>query len=170
MREEPHKNWSDTVSATIVALGLFGLAAAVLIILKKRSSSASVGDQPWPFYLKRPLSEPEQVLYHRLVQAMPECIVLAQVQLSRLLGVKKGANFGAWNNRISQKSVDFVVCLKDSTVVAVVELDDATHARDSRRTADANKDKALKSAGVTIVRWDTKSLPNEETIRAAFTV
>ena len=156
------------MSSTIVALGVLVLAAVVLIILKKRPSSALGVDQPWPFYLKRPLSEPEQVLYHRLVQAMPECIVLAQVQLSRLLGVKKGANFGAWNNRISQKSVDFVVCLKDSTVVAVVELDDATHARESRRIADANKDKALTSAGVTIVRWNTKSLPDEETIRATF--
>src|SRR4051812_4207647 len=55
---------------------------------------------------------PEQVLYHRLVAALPGEIVLAQVQLSRVLGVKKGFNFNAWHNRINRLSYDFVVCGK----------------------------------------------------------
>jgi very-short-patch-repair endonuclease len=96
-------------------------------------------------------------------------MVLAQVQRSRFLQVKKGVPRTAWQNRISQKSVDFVVCLKDSTVVAVVELDDSTHDHGSRRKADADKDKALTSANVQIVRWTSKALPDESAIRAAFT-
>jgi hypothetical protein len=158
------------LSGTVVALAvLLVLVAAVVIVLQKRHALSPRPDEPWPFYRKKPLSEPEQVLYHRLVQALPECIVLAQVQLSRVLGVKKGANFGRWNNRISQKSVDFVVCLKDSTVVAVVELDDSTHNRPARKIADATKDKALESADIPIVRWTVKSLPDEAEIRARFT-
>ena len=39
----------------------------------------------WPFYAKRPLSTPEQVLYFRLVEALPEHIILAQVQTITLL-------------------------------------------------------------------------------------
>lgn len=151
----------------LLIVALFAAAIAAMYLGKRRTDK--VGDEPWPFYPRKPLSEPEQILYHSLVKALPECIVLAQVQLSRVLGVKKGSNFTAWNNRINQKSLDFVVCLKDSTVVAVVELDDATHERASRQTADANKNKALASAGVNIVRWNVKELPDEDAIRAAFT-
>ncbi len=143
------------------------IAAVVLVVIKRRSSTIS-GDSPWPFYAKKLLSAPEQVLYHRLVSALPECDVLAQVQLSRVLGVKKGFNFNEWNNRINRMSLDFVVCLKDSTIVAVVELDDKTHEKASRVEADAKKEKALASAGIAIVRWQVSALPDENAIRQAF--
>ena len=42
-------------------------------------------------------------------------------------------------------SADFVVCNKYSSIVAVIELDDATHQRNDRQAADAKKDKALGS-------------------------
>lgn len=155
---------------TFVLLLVLLIAVAVIAItLKTHAAKGKTDDEPWPLYAKKPLSEPEQVLYHRPVQALPECIVLGQVQLSRFLGVKKGSKRAAWHNRISQKSADFVVCLKDCTVVAVVELDDATHERSARQAADATKNKALESAGVTILRWNVKSLPDEGAIRQAFT-
>ena len=151
----------------VVILVLLVLAAVVFVILKKRVSAGS-GDAPWPFYAKKPLTQPEQILYHRLVAAMPECIVLAQVQLSRVLGVKKGFSVNEWNNRINRMSLDFVVCLKDSTVVAAVELDDKTHEKASRVEADAKKEKALTAAGVSLIRWQVSALPDETTIREAF--
>ncbi len=151
----------------IVTLVLLAVVAAVLVMLKRRGSSGS-GDAPWPFYAKKPLTQPEQVLYHRLVAAMPECIVLAQVQLSRVLGVKKGFSFNEWNNRINRMSLDFVVCLKDSTIVAAIELDDKTHEKASRVEADAKKEKALSAAGVALVRWQVSALPDENAIRQAF--
>ena len=133
-----------------------------------RRTDIRVTDDAWPFYAKRPLSSPEHVLYFRLVKALPEHIVLAQVHLSRLLGVKKGNNFHAWYNRINRMSADFVVCNKDSSVVAVIELDDASHEREDRRTADAKKDKAFASADIRVVRWQAKTLPDETTIKATF--
>jgi hypothetical protein len=155
------------VKMPIVAIVLIVLAAIVFVILLKRRSS-SAEDEAWPFYAKKPLTQPEQVLYHRLVTAMPECIVLAQVQLSQVLGVKKGFNFSQWNNRINRMSVDFLVCLKDSTVVAAVELDDKTHEKEARIKADAKKKKALSAAGVPLVRWNVSALPDETAIRQAF--
>lgn len=135
----------------------------------KAKSQGGVGDEAWPFYAKKPLSQPEQVLYFRLIQALPENIILAQVQLSRLLGVKKGNNYQAWSNRINRLSADFVVCNKDSSIVAAIELDDATHQREDRQAADAKKDKALASAGVRIVRWQAKSIPDIAAIQTTFT-
>ena len=150
-----------------VAIALVVLLAIVFAFLKRREESGA-SDAPWPFYAKKPLTQPEQILYHRLVTAMPECIVLAQVQLSRVLGVKKGFSFNQWNNRINRMSLDFCVCLKDSTVVAAVELDDKTHEKGSRIEADAKKEKALSAAGIALVRWNVNALPDETTIRHAF--
>ena len=139
---------------------------AALLVVAKSKKGGGTSEAPWPFYAKNPLSSPELVLYFRLCKALPEHIVLAQVGLSRILGVKKGNNFGEWFNRINRMSVDFVVCSKDSTIVAVIELDDASHQKADRQIADAKKDKALGSAGIRIVRWQVKSMPDEATIKA----
>jgi len=64
-------------------------------------------------------------------------------------------------------SLDFVVCKKDSTVVTVIELDDASHEASERRAAEHKKDGALAAAGVPIIRWQAKSLPDIAAIRSA---
>lgn len=154
---------------SIFLLLIVVVAVIVIFSVLKAKSQGAPGDEVWPFYAKKPLSQPEQVLYFRLIQALPEHIILAQVQLSRLLGVKKGNNHQAWSNRINRMSADFVVCSKDSSIVAVIELDDATHQREDRQAADAKKDKALASANVRIVRWQAKSIPDIAAIQATFT-
>jgi hypothetical protein len=157
------------VTWIVIAFVVLSVIAAFVLIARNRQQGSTSADEAWPFQKTKPLSDPEQALYHLMVAALPECIVLAQVPLSRVLRVDKRPDSRSWQNRISQKSLDFVVCLKDFTVVAAVELDDATHARQSRQTADANKDRALAAAGVSIVRWNVKALPDESAIRGAFT-
>lgn len=61
----------------LVVLSIFVIAVLALAMLKRTGPSETSGG-PWPFYAKRPLSPPEQVLYHRLIKALPEHIVLAQ--------------------------------------------------------------------------------------------
>jgi hypothetical protein len=156
------------VQPTIFISLLIGIVAVALLLLATRLRRTP-HPAHWPFYAKRVLSSPEQVLYFRLVKSLPECVILAQVQLSRVLGVKKGFNFGQWNNRINRLSLDFVVCLKDSTVVAAIELDDASHNDPRRAEADGRKAAALEAAGVKLVRWSTGSLPDEAAIRLVFT-
>ncbi len=151
----------------IPALILLAITLVIFIKLTRRDGSGS-GDDAWPFYAKKPLTKPEQVLYHRLVSALPDCIILAQVQLSRVLGVKQGFNFHEWNNRINRMSLDFVVCHKDSTIVAAVELDDKSHEHAARKVADDKKGKALSAADITLIRWQVNALPDEAAIRLAF--
>jgi very-short-patch-repair endonuclease len=143
------------------------VAVIALLAFLKTKSKSEPKDALWPFYAKKPLSQPEQILYFRIVQALPEHIVLAQVQLSQLLGVKKGNNYQAWLNRISRMSADFVVCNKDSSIVAVIELDDSTHQRQDRQVADKKKEKALASAGIRIIRWNVKSIPDIAVIQSS---
>lgn len=145
---------------------LLVLAFIAFVALKMRLGS---GRQPdvWPFYVKRPLSMPEQVLYHRLIKALPEHIVLAQVQVSRVLGVTKGADFHHWNNRVNRLSYDFVVCAKDATVLAAIELDDNSHDTPRRARADEKKDRASAGAKLRMIRWNVRALPDEAAIRLA---
>jgi len=152
------------VALTLLLL-LVAIVALTLVARKKRSATSD--DVTWPFYAKKPLSHPEQVLYHRLVKALPDHIVLAQVQLSRALGVKRGANFHSWNNRINRMSFDFLVCAKDSTIMAAVELDDKTHESPSRVLSDAKKDRATAAAGIPLIRWKVKAIPDDLAIREA---
>lgn len=137
-------------------------------IFKKKTPLQTDWNDEWPFYAKQLLSQPEQVLFHRLVNALPDYIILAQVQVSQVLGVHKGFSFYEWNNRINRLSYDFVVCKKDSSVFAVIELDDKSHESAERVEADKRKDRATAAAGIRMIRWHVKSMPDETMIEGAF--
>lgn len=149
-----------------VVVTLMGAALAALLAAKR--GLRPVPNNAPPYFGKKPLTEPERELYARLREAMPECVVLAQVALSSLVETKEEGRVRPWFNRISQKSVDFVLCLpQDFTVVAVIELDDRTHQRTDRQKADATKDEALRIAGHPILRFKVREMPSVEQIRTA---
>jgi very-short-patch-repair endonuclease len=150
------------LTALILVLVFLGVLAAKL---KPRDNLFA---KPWPLEAKRQLlSERERALYQRLVQSLPHHIVLAQVQLLQVLNFKRGTRTQAIANRFNQLSLDFLILNPDTSIVAAVELDDATHTRESARQADARKDHALKSAGVPLIRWNAKNLPDRVAILAA---
>lgn len=101
------------VNVYIFAVLAVVLVVAALLILKKGRSPGS-SDGPWPFYAKKPLTVPEQVLYYRLVEGLPGHIVLAQVQVSRVLGVKKGFSFNEWNNPVELRLRGSSVSTRDA--------------------------------------------------------
>jgi hypothetical protein len=76
------------MSLIVLLLVVVIVVAVFLVFLKAKGKGGS--SEIWPFYAKKPLSQPEQVLYFRLIQALPEHIILAQVQLSRLLRNNRG--------------------------------------------------------------------------------
>jgi len=146
------------------------LAGAVVAALKGKTTGRRDADlsKPWPLEAKNPLlSDPERVLYQRLVQALPDHIILAQVQLLQALQFKRGQRSQALLNRISQLSVDFLILNPDTSIRAAIELDDRSHERADRKQADARKTHALQSAGVPLIRWNTRSLPDIAAIGTA---
>jgi len=125
------------------------LVAAVVIslVLKELRPRDASHSRPWPLSAKRHLlTERERTLYRRLVQSLPDNLVLAQVQLLQVLEFRTGRRPYAVLNRINQLSVDFLVLDRETRPLAVIELDDSTHEMPDRRRADANKTHALKSA------------------------
>ena len=154
-------DWPIVLLVLLVTLAVVG-------VIGKRLTRAKRERGAWTCKPRRVLTDPEQVLFHRLREAMPECIVLAQVELSRVVvptDPDKRSAFALYN-RIRGKSLDFVVCLKDFSVVAALELDDASHTK-SRRAADGTKNEALASAGIPLIRWNVRSLPTAAQIQAA---
>ena len=116
-------------------------------------------------HARKAMSVSEQILYLRLLEALPERIVLAKVSLARFLAVDKGSDAIQWHSRIHRMTADFVICRKDATVVAVVELDDAGNNAKERRTIFEKKERALAAAGIPIVRWQAKLMPEVTAIR-----
>ena len=123
---------------------------------KKKAKSQEI-----PPYIKKKslLGEREQVLFHRLIEALPGHYVMPQVRLADIVGVKKCDDWQSWFNKVSRKSVDFVICDKAFVVLACIELEGKMHELEARKKADNTKDEALNAAGIPIVRIDANRLP-----------
>lgn len=116
-------------------------------------------------YPKKPITEVEQIFLNRLQKALPGNLILAQVQLSRFIGVKKGFNFNEWNNKINRMSIDFLICRKDAAIVVAIELDDNSHEKPENQRRDEKKNRAIKDAGIKLIRCDVRQMPDEIAIR-----
>jgi putative heme iron utilization protein len=164
-RLHPHfqqENIMKIAFGIIAILVVFIMAIAVAILKKK------TGNQPgkeYPYAPKAVMSKVEQTLYFRLVEALPERIILTQVQMSSFLKVTNRQAGWAPLNKIREKSADFVICNKDSSVRAVIELQDSTHERADRQKSDTFKRGALMAAGIWLIEFHAKTLPSVEEIK-----
>jgi hypothetical protein len=147
------------------------LGVAVLLTLARKgvfTKGRAVGAHHWPVFPKKVLTPVEQQLYHRLVCAYPDHVVLAQVAFSQLVGVKKGENFTAIWNRYNRLTADFVICRKDFSIAAVLELDDRSHDNPARQDADRRKAAICEAARIPLHRLNVNPLPNEIELRSLF--
>ncbi len=155
-----------------MAVGLIFLGLLVFSrSAKKQTKPAPVrGDELpiWPFDPMPIMTDSEVIFFKKLQQAIPECHIFSQVQLSRIIEPNEdvGRDRQFWFNRICRQSVDYVLVASDAqTTLLAIELDDWTHESKSRQKADAKKDKALASAGIPILRFHAERMPNVEILR-----
>lgn len=134
-----------------------------LLYPKKRSPFTDGSALP---YLRRPLmTASELAVYDVLLVALPDYMVFAQVQASRVLEVPRSKETYYWFNFVSRLSYDFVVCRLDGTPLAAIEVDDASHDLPERQEADHRKNLATEAAGVAMVRWPVDAIPEAREIR-----
>ena len=149
----------------------------------KKSKTAK--EDNWPFRVARDgrlMTEGRWFVYERLTAVLDKHVVFCQVGVGRLLEVipeeskkrRKTTEPGVnWRWKIDKKIVDFVICTRDGKVVAVVEMEDQSQdssKEESKGKEDTqdDKDKALTSAGIRVVRWTMRTLPKkDEDIRKA---
>jgi very-short-patch-repair endonuclease len=144
------------VVGTLLVLGI----ASAAVLFRGQEDDAAPADRSGGFR-KRPYlmdSASELHFFRELEELMGHRFyVFPQVNLSHLID----ADAATWRdrmvlrNRIDRKSVDFVLCDKDTVAPRVaIELDGPTHRYDARRKRDALVDRAFKAAGMPFVRID----------------
>ncbi len=150
-------------------LGIVALSGAVLVVALAYSDKLRAKLYPpqkfWPYHARKVLSAPQLLLYRRLVKALPECMVLAALPLAKVIAVKRTAYSENWMNRIAPKSLDFVVCRPDSSVLAAILLEGPSGDDPYSAQADRFTDNALAAAGIALLRWNAAELPSESQIR-----
>lgn len=115
----------------------------------------------------RLMKSAEKQAFDTLRRALPACLVLSQVPLSRFIKVDARNSYSEWLRRVGNQCADLVVCNDQSKVLAVVEVRDAK-AYLSPRAVQRNerKAKSLKAAGIALHLWQVDALPSDEQVRA----
>ena len=135
-----------------VALAFLFACAAIAKSLLRGKADAKISYERTPI-----LSAAERSFYGVLMQAVGNrWTVFAKVRLADILkptgALSNSSRYSAFN-RICSKHADFVLCENETMkVVAVVELDDASHGNERAKDRDGFVDGALSAVGIGVVR------------------
>jgi hypothetical protein len=183
-------------SGILFAIAIAALAVAIVVGLMRRQRSAGSGAQANPdspntvaqwtegettrllssaelpgLYLLRPrfLTKAESVVYLLLKAAFPRHDIYAKVRLSDVLQVKIGPQgmerLRAFR-KIANQHIGFVICDKDSTIVAIVdsrEPDQVVNPRDQK--LEIIKQRCLQAAQVKYICVYPPQLPRYRELR-----
>lgn len=142
-----------------IAFAAIALIALMALTTKLKKNNAAEGSDEKPS-AKSPLSEREQAMFNRLADSLPSLIVLAQVSFGALLKAKQRKV----RNTFDRKIADFVICSKAFEVLAVIELDDASHR--NKKEKDESRDEVLANAGYHVLRY--ANVPDKEQLQKDF--
>ncbi len=144
-----------------VVLVVLIVALTAIAIWQALIKSAARGEA---YKSRRLMTENESEFFGRLIVALPDHYIFPQVALPALIEAAARDKKRAYADylRIAQQRVDYVVCDRSCQVVAVVELDDKTHSRKKDEVRDAR----LQQAVIRTVRFQSKSKPTVELLRA----
>lgn len=154
------------MTKVLIALAVFAVAIGIIGGWAKAKQQAAGGS----YRRKRELLNPGEVtLYKRLCEAAPSFIVFAQVGMSQILEIDTRKPGGYQQlNRVGRKVLDFVlVKQEDTSIVLAVEFNGKTHNRADRRKSDDTKRNALEEAGIPLLVFTPKDLPDVEGLRRA---
>ena len=145
-------------------LVLFLLVMVLAAVAKKIKGSQGAG-QSGAYRARKLMTANELEFFGRLVTALPGHYVFPQVAMSALIEAASSDKKKAHGDRlrIAQQRADYVVCTADGEVVAVIELDDRTHAQ----AKDQLRDARLEQAGIRTVRFQSRNKPTPAAIHAA---
>jgi hypothetical protein len=102
------------------------------------------------------LSKAERSFFGVLqAQLSGQFVVFSKVRLADIVKPVSVDGPSWWTsfNKLSSKHIDFVVCEPESlALVCCIELDDASHERDARKSRDGFVDECLAAAGIPFLR------------------
>lgn len=149
--------------------GTQSLMPPVTRIQNSRWPSPSIDLDPKTRFVESPkrkqyrlLNDAEQILFHRLCEAMPNMRIFAQVgvaQLAQLRGRQEARRLNAMLGR----GVDFVVCGPEFGIVAAIDLAWPT-GDGNENSPEEEKRRALQSLGIPLIVYRPNNLPNPDTL------
>lgn len=154
------------ITLTLLMILLLAMLWAMVRLKSRHPIAQPPAERPNPFdgetalpYTPRPImTQTELQVYDKLLRALPDYMVFAQVQVSRVVEPPEEDNL-YWFNFINRLSYDFVVCRTDGTPIVAIEIDDDTHEMQERQEADTRKDLATQAANIAMLRWDVREIP-----------
>jgi hypothetical protein len=114
------------------------------------------------------LSDAELAFYRVLAPTVRDDFTVAcKVRLADVIDCPASVWSLGYGRLIAQKHLDFVLCdPHNSRIALAIELDDRSHRRPSRRARDEFVDRALRAAGVPLVRVRAASAYRPAAVRA----
>jgi hypothetical protein len=156
--------WLALLASALLMLTFFAARTRSRRKTKNNTREALDTVVAWPPEAVRVLSVPERQAYDLLRRAMPTCLVLAQVPLSRFIRVPTRHSYGDWLQRVGSISADLLLCDSGSRVLAVIDIRAANETPRARRRHE-RMERVLKAAGVQLHTWREVELPGLSDIR-----
>lgn len=135
---------------------LLALVGFVAYLFWKKLNAPHVRVRPAPppparAVVRAALDDAQQQLFQRLQSTLPSVMILVQPALVQIL------DLGADTSRYTDVLVDFAICRKDSTPLAIIVLDDSL--------ADPAMAQIVEASGVRFVRFHRARLPDAARIK-----
>jgi hypothetical protein len=124
----------------------------------------------YPYYARRALLTPTELAFYRTLTDVVagRLVVCMKVRLGDVVGCSDEVWKLGYGRLVAQKHLDFVLVDADTTrVVLAIEVDDRSHAHPRRQARDLFVDRAMRAAGVPLLRVPAaRSYPPTEIRRA----
>lgn len=144
------------------------IAAFIIIgIMAKKKNHPTATAQTIQYQAKKTLmNKSELTLYQRLAEAAPSMTVFCQVSMSQIFEIDRRTKDGFKKlGEVGMKSIDFMICRSDTSIIAAIELDGPDHKKSRQKASDNKKDMALNQAGIPLIRIKTDSIPDVASLR-----
>ncbi|MBU4536718.1 DUF2726 domain-containing protein [Patescibacteria group bacterium] len=108
-----------------------------------------------PYYKKKHLLTYRENKFFRVLEEVigEQYYIFPQVNLDKIVSIENNYSYDyTYRNKINRKSVDFVLFDKQSILpILVIELDDSTHQRESRKERDIFVNKVFEKCDILIL-------------------
>ncbi len=141
---------------------LLGILLVFIIVAKLLLAFKEKGNAVYESRVKL-MSKAEIAFFNALKGAFPleHYHIHTKICMADIVDVKKGMDRKQWRsafNKIEAKHVDFVLSNPiDSTIYAVVELDDKSHQKASRKKSDEFKEATFGACGIPVIRFPVQA-------------
>jgi very-short-patch-repair endonuclease len=142
----------------LLAIGLVGLSAGIVRFCSLRALRRKFGDPlpaAFPYRARASLVTKNEMLFYTALRraAGARFTIAPKVRLADVITCRRAAWSMGYGRLIAQKHIDFLVCDPAGLrVLLAVEVDDHSHERRDRQRRDRFVDRALRAAGVPLVR------------------